>query len=138
MGARLLPVLRGGELFVSWKHFKLEEFSCKHCGENKMNEDFIWKLDDLRHRCGFALNITSGYRCPEHNNRVSSTGLYGPHTTGRAVDIGVRGGLALIVLRNALNMQFTGFGVDQKGPSRFLHLDDLPLESYPRPAIWTY
>ena len=43
-------------------------------------------LQTARENLG-PLQITSAYRCPSHNDSVSSTGMAGPHTTGLAVDI---------------------------------------------------
>lgn len=124
---------------MSWRHFSLSEFNCRHCGENEMAEDFIDRLDELRERCGFPLIVTSGYRCPEHNQAVSTTGTNGPHTTGRATDFGISHERAVILMRHALNMGFTGLGVNQKGGGRFIHLDDLlPPRHAPRPHIWSY
>ena len=121
------------------KHFTLSEFDCHHCGRNHMDEQFLAELDELRHRCGFPFPITSGYRCPEHNNAVSTTGWDGPHTTGRAADVGVRGAQALTVVKVAIEMGFTGIGVQQKGATRFIHLDNLPnADRQPRPWIWSY
>ena len=83
--------------------------------------------------------VTSGARCPTHNSNVSATGKTGPHTTGRAIDFGVRGPQALDVIPLALALGFTGIGVNQKGASRFIHVDDLPdAPGQPRPYIWSY
>ena len=121
------------------RYFKLSEFACKHCGANKMDPDFLRKLDDLRHRCGFPLPVTSGYRCSVHNQKVSTTGPNGPHTTGQAVDLGVSRHRAYEVLGHALAVGFTGIGVQQKGASRFLHLDTLSEPGHaPRPTVWSY
>lgn len=123
----------------SWRYFKIEEFACKHCGANLMDHVFVTELDELRHDLGFALPVSSGYRCPVHNARVSSTGAKGPHTTGRAADFAVDRQRAHQVLKAALNRGFTGIGVQQKGVSRFIHLDNLPnLPGQPRPTVWTY
>lgn len=120
-----------------WKYFTRDEFTCRcGCNQNLIEDDFVDKLDELRGRCGFALRVNSGYRCSEHNERVSTTGLDGPHTTGRAVDFGVSHRQALMLLRHAMWMDFTGFGLNQKGEGRFVHLDDLSHD--PRPHIWTY
>lgn len=82
--------------------------------------------------------VNSGARCPAYNNKVSGTGLTGPHTKG-AIDVGVRGDQALTVVRIALEEGFTGIGVSQKGDKRFIHLDDLPnAPGQPRPTIWSY
>jgi len=124
---------------TEWRYFKLAEFACKHCGENRIDHQFVTELDDLRHHLGFALPVSSGYRCPEHNAKVSSTGRAGPHTTGRAVDIAVSHGLAYTVLQAALMMKFTGIGINQKGGGRFIHLDNLPnAPGQPRPTLWSY
>lgn len=125
-----------------WKFFTVEELSCRHCGEMRMNHDFMEKVVRLRKFVGFALPITSGYRCPDHNEKVSKTGRSGPHTTGHAVDIQCTGAKMLLILDCARRMgEFTGFGFNQKGPhkDRFLHLDDLiEPEDKPRPWAWTY
>ena len=56
--------------------------------------------------------ITSGYRCPLHNSNVSSTGLRGPHVTGKAADIAVMGEDAHRLLRIALaDPVITGVGI---------------------------
>jgi zinc D-Ala-D-Ala carboxypeptidase len=124
---------------MNWRHFKIDEFSCSHCGLNLIDHAFVTELDELRHRLGYPLPITSGYRCPTHNSKVSSTGRTGPHTTGRAADIGVDRARAYEVLQTALLMKFTGIGVQQKGSSRFIHLDNLPNgPGQPRPVVWSY
>lgn len=123
-----------------WRYFELEEFTCKcGCGKNGIDLDFVDRLDELRHLCRFPLIVTSGYRCPEHNQRVSTTGPDGPHTTGKATDVGVSRHRAWEVLRHAFAMEFSGVGVHQRGGSRFLHLDDLREPGHaPRPSVWTY
>jgi len=32
---------------MSWENFTLEEFACKHCGENKIEHELIDKLQLL-------------------------------------------------------------------------------------------
>ena len=101
----------------------------------------VLRLDDMRKAWGRPIIITSGYRCPAHNQRVSSTGAAGPHTTGRAVDLAVHGRDAFVIVRLALERGFTGLGFHQRGPhgGRFLHLDTLPdAPGQPRPWCWTY
>jgi zinc D-Ala-D-Ala carboxypeptidase len=124
---------------VTLRYFKISDFACKHCGENKIDYKLVEMIDELRHQCGFPISISSGYRCPDHNVKVSSTGRKGPHTTGRAADLAVSHKQALAVLRKALAMDFTGFGVNQKGGGRFIHLDTLPdAPGQPREHIWSY
>lgn len=125
---------------MTWRHFKVDEFKCRcGCGRNEMSSGFIDMLDDLREACGFAMPVNSGYRCPDHNAKVSSTGRTGPHTTGRAVDIRVSRKEAYELLMWASRMGFTGIGVKQHGEVRYIHLDNLPAaEGQPRPTIWSY
>jgi len=120
-------------------HFKASELACK-CGCGMLPaQDFMDRVEKLRLSVGFPLPVTSAARCPEHNARVSSTGRTGPHTTGRAIDLGVLGSQAHAVLHAALSMGFTGIGVAQKGAGRFIHIDDLPNgPGCPRPFIWSY
>ena len=127
-----------------WKFFSMEELRCRcGCGRADMNADFMEKVVKLRLHYGFPMIISSAFRCPDHNNKVSSTGKTGPHTTGHAMDIKVYGERALLLFRKAQELNlFTGFGVSQKGDisGRFIHLDDLiPAEAgSPRPWLWTY
>lgn len=125
---------------MQFRYFKVSEFACPCCKENLIDFKFVQKLDDLREKFGGPLVVSSGYRCPKHNQEVSTTGEHGPHTTGHAVDFAIRGLDAKDLLEEAMvSTQFTGFGLNQKGTSRFIHLDDLPnTAAQPRPTIWTY
>jgi len=125
------------------KFFKKNEFDCKcGCGGNEMSPVFLKKLDAHRERLDFPFIVTSGYRCPAHNNNVSTTGLNGPHTTGRAADFHVFGHKAYRFIHIAARAGFySGIGLKLHGAhaSRFIHVDD--LESHDnrfRPTIWTY
>ena len=98
-----------------------------------MQEAFVRKLDQVRHELGRPIHITSGYRCPAYNAKISSTGRTGPHTTGLAADLALKGEIA----RDALVLlcdYFEGIGINQKGEweQRFIHVDDLD------PRLWTY
>lgn len=125
---------------MAWRHFRMSEFVCRcGCGLNDIEDEFVDMLDELRARVGFPLQVSSGFRCPDHNERVSSTGRTGPHTTGWAADLLVARERAVTVLQEALYMDFTGFGLNQKGAVRFIHLDALSdAQGRPRPTIWTY
>ncbi|KKN13335.1 hypothetical protein LCGC14_1007270 [marine sediment metagenome] len=98
-------------------------------------------IEQIREKCGFPFIVTSAYRCPEYNEQISSTGFYGVHTLGKAIDILVRGANAFEVLRRAygLNGKITGIGISQKGINRFIHLDNITGDDkIPRPMIWSY
>lgn len=127
-----------GARVSGWRYFPRHELACKCCGEMHMHPGFMRKLVELRDKAGFPFPVTSAYRCPNHNQRVSSTGINGPHVTGRAVDIAVSRERALWIVSYAVEYGFTGLGISQKGTSRFIHLDDLQAPDYPRPSIWSY
>lgn len=117
-------------------HSEFDQEGEEGSGKFFMDYLFLRGLDDLRGKCGFPFIITSGYRTPEYNSKISTTGRTGPHTTGKAADIATRGNDARIVLANALEMGcFTGIGLNQKGDGRFIHLDTIERNE---PLIWTY
>lgn len=120
-------------------HFPDDEVTCK-CGCGMLPEqDFMDRVEELRVAAGFAMRASSAARCPTYNAKVSKTGLYGPHTTGRAIDLEVDRGKAYVVLALAVKRGFTGIGIQQKGLGRFLHIDDLPnAPGQPRPTVWSY
>ena len=121
-----------------YPNFSRDEFACQHCGDEDMDTDFMDALQELRTTYGKPITITSGYRCPAHPieaSKIERGGRPGSHASGCAADIGVSRAAAVEILRLALNGPFTGFGVQQKGSGRFLHLDNLTTN---RPAIWSY
>jgi uncharacterized protein YcbK (DUF882 family) len=105
-----------------------------------MDPKFMDRLEALRDALAMPIHLNSAYRCPDHNVTVYSTGLRGPHTTGRAVDIALYGEAVVHLVALALERVFRGFGFQQQGPleTRFVPLDNLTLPDYPRPRIWTY
>jgi zinc D-Ala-D-Ala carboxypeptidase len=125
-----------------FKYFTLDELKCK-CGEcnstgAEMDIEFMRTLDTIREACGFPLFLSSAYRCPTYNQKVSSTGLAGPHTTGMAVDVLVRGEKAIVFLGKCIEAKITGYGIQQKGSGRFIHIDILTAPEFPRPTIYSY
>lgn len=125
--------------WLLYANFEEHEFTCKcGCGETKMNPTFMRRLQTLRDAVGFALPVTSGYRCPDHPAEAAKD-TPGAHTRGCAVDLGVDRGRAYEVLKAATRLGFTGLGINQKGDGRFIHLDDLVNdEDHMRPTIWSY
>jgi len=125
--------------FWRWPHFSpAAEWACKETGRIVVVPDFMDRLEALRSACGFALPISSGYRSPEHDEKVgtSATPGAGPHTTGQAADIAITNPQLGAVLNHALTLGFTGIGVNQKEGSatRFLHVDTI----HPVLTVWSY
>lgn len=125
-----------------WPNFSLAELRCK-CGRcsstgREMETHFMDELQRLRTAYGKAMTITSAYRCSRHPVEAGKA-TPGEHAQGLAVDVSVRGADAVQLLRLALQMKFTRFGISQKGGSRFIHLGMAPVGGrLPAPMIWSY
>ena len=121
------------------KHFEEWEFTCScGCGRTEMSEEYLWMLDGLRERCGFAFIITSGFRCQAHDEAIGGAGV---HPTGRGADIALSGDKAWRVIAEARQTGFKGVGAKQHGhhAGRFIHLDTMTPDAHrPRPWLWTY
>jgi len=115
----------------SYPNFQKHELDCRETGENEMQHEFMEKLQRLRSIYGKPLRITSGFRSVKHSIEAKKV-VPGVHTLGVACDIGCQGVEAHRILSLALELGFTGIGVQQKGEGRFLHLDTGPTR------IWSY
>jgi zinc D-Ala-D-Ala carboxypeptidase len=126
---------------MNWEkyiNFKKSEFDCKHTGLNEMKPEFMDLLQTLRTRYGKSMRITSGYRHKSHPVERNKT-ISGAHQTGLACDIAVERGDAFELLKLALELGFTGIGIQQKGSGRFIHLDIIKSNrDQPRPLVWSY
>ena len=123
---------------MATEHFTDDELCCPHCGKCLMDKDFLELLEEIREAYGKPMYLTSAYRCPEYNIRISNTGARGPHTTGKAVDVMVSGESAYKLMSTAVYHGVTGVGVNQRGSyaQRFLHLDTVHNDY--RPRVWSY
>ena len=119
-----------------WKNFNLDEFKCKcGCHNVSVHSDLLDLLQTARDFFGSSITITSAYRCPEHNNSVSSTGSSGPHTTSKAVDIHVSNSQHRKQLIDYFTNKVTGLGIAKT----FIHIDILTSDEIPhRPNCWLY
>lgn len=121
-------------LTVNLRYFTAADF--KEDGRDvsdRMNADFLIKLDTCRHLCGFPFVVTSSWRSPEKNRRVGgSPGSM--HLKGRAVDIRVSDGaqrwkvvqaavslgLSVGIMQNAVHLD------DREGPIVFHYYHRTP------------
>ena len=100
-----------------------------------MEPAFLDLMDQIRDAVGEPLTVTSGYRCPKHNAKVSSTGSNGPHVHGRAIDIKADSNLRYRLVAAALKNGINRIGI----AGSFVHLDNLSsLDGFPEDRIWTY
>ena len=122
-----------------YSNFTEAEMCCKHTGRCEMNVGFMDRLQRLRGMYGKPLVVTSGYRDPSHPEEAGRA-LPGAHAMGRAVDLAIAGPEAFRIIQLAVLNGFTGIGVQQKGASRYLHLDDIQPGTlgFVRPTIWSY
>jgi len=116
-------------------YFIDEELSCTCCGMYYFSTEFRYMINVIRKECGFPLHVTSGYRCAKHPAEASKTHT-GAHSRGLAVDIRVSHDRAYKLLEVALAQGVPRIGIQQKGESRFIHLDI--DSSLPHPVIWSY
>ena len=126
------------------RSFTFDEMACKNCshcgGISDMNEDFMMKLQQLRDACGFALPVNSGYRCFQKNidckGHPNSGHLDQDGQGSMAADLRVERNQARTVIRKAIEMGFS-VGIQQKGNSRFVHVDTKPRKSG-NANLWSY
>ncbi len=112
------------------RYFNRSDFDCQETGNNEMSDDFLVKLDELRHMCGFPFIITSGYRDPSHSIEARKSNP-GTHARGIACDIKVsNGSQSYDIIKNAQSMGFNGIGVAKT----FIHVDTRDTT----PVVWCY
>ena len=124
-----------------YPNFSPDEFKCQ-CGCNGLviSERLIDVLQSIRDEYGRSMSIPSGYRCSAHpveSRKIERGGKPGTHYSGMACDVGVSGKDAYDLLKlMCADDRVKGIGVNQKGASRFLHMD--VKEDGNRPNIWSY
>lgn len=107
------------------KHFKELEFVMD--GKpvfDRMNPDFLEKLDACRGLAGVPFRITSSYRTPAKNRRVGgSPGSL--HLKGRAVDVTCTNG----VVRAAIVRAALSLGLSVGIMRSAVHIDDREIQT---------
>ena len=121
------------------KSFTFDEMACKDCphcgGISDMDETFMMKLQQLRDACGFPLPVNSGFRCAQKNLDVH--GHEGSaHLTGEGADLRCDRDRARIVIQKAIEQGFS-VGIQQKGASRYVHVDT-KIRRSGKPNLWSY
>lgn len=115
-------------------YFEYSEFdSPDQKGSYKhMNVEFLNKLAQARKIAAVGFKITSGYRSPEHNEKVGGV-PNSSHTLGHACDIYAPTSRQKYIIINALLQA----GFDRIGVAKnFIHVDDDPSKN--EEVIWTY
>lgn len=109
---------------MNWKDVKFfipDEFLCSHC-KTSVDMDYllISSLDWLRNTIGVPFIVTSGYRCPSHNQNIGGHPR-SFHLFGKAADITVsrKDLLSLIYQVAVTSKRFNGIGIAQN----YIHFD---------------
>ena len=121
------------------KSFTFDEMACQNCrhcvGVSDMNEHFMMKLQNLRDSCKFPLPVNSGFRCAQKN--IDCNGHVGSaHLTGEGADLRVDRDKARVVIQKAIEMGFS-VGIQQRGNSRFIHVDT-KIRKSGKANLWSY
>jgi len=116
------------------RYFDISEFDSPDApgsGVN-MNTQFLRILDAARESAGLPFAITSGYRTPEHNERVGGV-RNSAHTRGYAADIVARTpAIAMRIITALYEQGVQRFGYYHK--QGFVHADVDPDKA--APAFW--
>lgn len=97
----------------------------------KMDLDFLHRLDKAREIANTPFKITSGYRSPEHNQKVGGR-VGSSHLKGLAVDIlCTNSGTRSDIIFGLINAGFSRIGIAEN----FIHAD---LDKDKPNAIWLY
>ncbi len=110
-------------------NFSRDEFACPCCGEDRIDRTLIQKLQELRISYGRPIVVTSGVRCPKHNEEVNGE-KFSSHLYGFAVDIACTDSSQRWELVSLAMRRFRRVGVY----SGWVHLDVDPTK--PQDVMW--
>lgn len=134
----LIKFKKGDNLQLS-KHFNSKEFECPctACVDQFIDDQLISKLEETREDYDNSVNVTSGYRCPAHNEAV-----------GGVSNSAHQGGLAADVQPTLINVdeldelysvcykKFDNVGDGRR--LKFIHVDVRPLKADGTKRTWSY
>lgn len=115
------------------QYFRTSEFRCKcGCGTTVVETELLDRLEIARGIAGIPFVVTSGYRCPAHNERVGGKSN-SAHVKGLAADIRTHSsGDRYVIMLALLDAGFTRIGVARS----FIHVDC--DKSLPQNVMWEY
>ena len=121
---------------MALKYFKLSEFDDAPGTGKNMKKDFLKKLDKARDIAKIPFKITSGFRTPQHNERLRKQGYKASanssHLKGCAADIYCKdSGTRQKIVKGLIMAGFTRIGIADS----FIHCD---TDQDKNDAIWLY
>lgn len=114
-------------------NFRVKEFTCKcsRCTEVKIDEKLVAYLQQIRDHFEKPVNITSSYRCPQHNAEVKNASKNSQHTKGKAADIVIKGVEPAEIAKYAESIGVLGIGLyDTDLDGHFVHIDTRSNKSF--------
>ena len=115
-------------------NFRWSEFDCHGtgcCDMTMVDETLVKYLQRIRDHFGARVTVTSGYRCPEHNDAVSHASKTSKHMQGMAADIVVEGVKPAQVAAYAESIGILGIGLyETAADGFFVHIDTRDKKSF--------
>ena len=118
-----------------WKHFKLEEFTNSQHTHTvaELKPELVDILDKMREECGFAFNISSGFRTKAENDELIDAVGNSSHLTALASDVLYNNdNQKFKMVSSAIKNGITRIGIAKT----FLHFDI--DKTKPQNVIWDY
>jgi uncharacterized protein YcbK (DUF882 family) len=115
------------------RYFDESEFACECCGQVNISPILLEKLDELRHDYGYPIYVSSGYRCPAHNEEIKGE-PNSTHMRGLAADIYVDGDYEEFYRRVRGANSFDGVGYYPI--QEFVHVDVRNESLTPNYYLW--
>ena len=105
-------------------NFDSKEFRCScGCGKLLVDERLVQALQELRDLVKVPIIITSGYRCPEYNEKIGGA-KRSRHTMGQAADVNILYMRPEDMYKAALKVEtFRNGGIGIYIDRKFCHLD---------------
>lgn len=124
---------------IKYRYFSLGEFDSPDTPGSgaRMDPDFMWRLDEMRHECGFPFKVNSGVRTLAHNESVGGVG-----TSDHLIqEDGYAHGADIECLTSAQRFKIVDaaimFGIHRIGIAKtFIHLGN--WRGNPKGVIWLY
>ena len=114
-------------------NFQSTEFDCHGdncCNKTLIDPKLVELLQTIREHYNKPITITSAYRCPTHNSKVSKA-KNSYHTKGQAADFTVSGVKPREVAQYAESIGIKGIGLyETKSDGNFVHIDTRTTKSF--------